>query len=167
MFSPPFSELEAILHRLITTIVESAEKMPRVRQLVGNSRALLVSAHVPPPPPPRWSTCCSQTCRAVRWCCPVWDWRSQWWARPGATPSCCSRPTSGGLRSAWIDISLQIWPLCFVAFLCVVYQHETALCLAGTCQRPMMATGISSTAAPATTSMPSSRRTKNWLLLGR
>lgn len=34
VFSPPFSELEAILHRLITTIVESAEKMPRVEHVL-------------------------------------------------------------------------------------------------------------------------------------
>lgn len=33
VFSPPFSELEAIIHRLIITIVESADKMPRVGEI--------------------------------------------------------------------------------------------------------------------------------------
>ena len=79
VFSPPFSELEAVLQRLITTIVESAEKMPRVRQLVRNPQVPRASTPPPPPPlPPRWSMCCSQSCRAVRWCCPPWGWRSQW-----------------------------------------------------------------------------------------
>ena len=50
VFSPPLPELEAILHRLVTAIVEAAQGLPRVGTgTVCGVAAGLVTA--PPPPP--------------------------------------------------------------------------------------------------------------------
>lgn len=32
MFNPPLSELEAVVHRLVSSIVEAAQGLPRVRK---------------------------------------------------------------------------------------------------------------------------------------
>ena len=84
--------------------------------------------------------------------------------RPGSTPSPCSRPTSRDLRGDMpiCTLSLQIVAsLVCASPVCVTHQYEIPLCLSGTCQRPMMATGISWMAVPAVRLMPSSRKTRN------
>lgn len=38
MFSPPLSELEAVVNRLVTTIVEAAQGLPRVWTMLDDFR---------------------------------------------------------------------------------------------------------------------------------